>query len=103
MHDLYAIYLFRFNVKLYVLAFEIHVLTSLDELHQQQKIITASLQKIMRRLKQLSEEVELLSIMKLPISEMNETDAVEEALENKQMNNMQVSYICTKLINFDIC
>ena len=103
MHDLYAIYLFRFNVKLYVLAFGIDVLTSLDELHQQQKIITASLQKIMRRLKQSSEEVELPSIMKLPISKMNETDAVKEALENKQMKNMQVSYICTKLINFNIC
>ena len=74
----------------------------MDELHQQQKIITASLQKLMRRLKQSSEEVELPSTMKLPISEMNEIDAVEEALENEQMKKMLVSYLCTKLIKFDI-
>ena len=82
----------------YVLAFEVHVLTSLDELHQQQKIMTASLQQIMRRLKQSPEDVELPSNIKLPLSEMEEIDAVEEALENEQTRKIMVSYLCTELI-----
>ena len=53
-----------------------HVLTSLNELHQQQKVITALLQKIMRRLKQTSEDVDIPSSIKLSIAEMEEIDAV---------------------------
>jgi len=73
------------------LAFETHILTSLNELHQQQKIITASLQKIMRRLKQSTDDIELPSHIKLPISEMEGIDNVEVALKNDQTRKILVS------------
>ena len=69
-----------------------HVLTSLEELHQQQKIVTALMQKMMSHLKQNDVDVELPSNINLPISDMNAVDEIEEALENEQTKKMLVRY-----------
>ena len=66
------------------IVFEKHNLTSLEELHHLQKILTSLIQAIMRFLDNLCDDVELPSNNKLPLTTMSQIEEVEKALQDER-------------------